>query len=115
MFKFVQSLNYLPYATCDFCRGWIVVHRRLDRETKDKYYLRIHISDGKHVRTMAYLYCRRRTRIRTKTPIQNSMATLYYTEHVHIAQTQTWIPSPYFCTGQESESECMHVLLVCAL
>ena len=23
----------------------------------------------------------------------------------HIAQTRTWIPIPYFCTGQESESE----------
>ena len=25
-------------------------------------------------------------------------------KHVHIAQTQTRIPTPYFCTGQESES-----------
>ena len=24
--------------------------------------------------------------------------------HFHIAQTQTWIPTPYFCIGQESES-----------
>ena len=31
------------------------------------------------------------------------MATLYYAEHVHIAQTQ--IPTPYFCSGQEYESE----------
>ena len=31
------------------------------------------------------------------------MATLYYAEHVHI--TQTRIPTPYFCMGQESESE----------
>ena len=29
------------------------------------------------------------------------MATLYYAEHVHIAQTLTWIPTPYFCVGQE--------------
>ena len=33
------------------------------------------------------------------------MATLYYAENVHIAQTQTRIPTPYFCIGQESESE----------
>ena len=33
------------------------------------------------------------------------MATLYYTETVHIAQTQTQITIPYFCVGQESESE----------
>ena len=29
------------------------------------------------------------------------MATLYCTEHVHISQTQTQIPTPYFCVGQE--------------
>ena len=33
------------------------------------------------------------------------MATLYYAEYVLIAQTWTRIPTPYFCTGQESESE----------
>ena len=33
------------------------------------------------------------------------MATLYYAEHVHIAQTLIRIPIPYFCVGQESESE----------
>ena len=33
------------------------------------------------------------------------MATLYYAEHVHIAQTWTQIPTPYFCMGQESKSE----------
>ena len=31
------------------------------------------------------------------------MATLYYAEHLHIAQTQIWIPIPNFCVGQESE------------
>ena len=31
------------------------------------------------------------------------MATYYYAEHVHIAQTRTWIPTSYF--WQESESE----------
>ena len=35
------------------------------------------------------------------------MVTLYYAEHVHIAQTWTRIPTPYFCLGQESESESM--------
>ena len=33
------------------------------------------------------------------------MATLYYAEHTHTTETQTRIPTPYFCTGQESESE----------
>ena len=33
------------------------------------------------------------------------MATLYYVEHVHFAQTGTRIPTPYFCIGQVSESE----------
>ena len=33
------------------------------------------------------------------------MATLYYAKHVHIAETQTRIHFPYFCVGQESESE----------
>ena len=41
---------------------------------------------------MAHLHCRRRTRI------PNLMATLYYGEHVHIAQTLC------VCIGQESES-----------
>ena len=53
------------------------------------------------LRIMAYLHCRRWTRIW----IPNLMATLYYTETVHIAQTQTQITIPYFCVGQESESE----------
>ena len=35
----------------------------------------------------------------------NPMATLCCTEHVHIAQTQTLIPTSYFCIGQESESK----------
>ena len=33
------------------------------------------------------------------------MATLYYAEHVHIAQIRTRIPITYFCTGRISESE----------
>ena len=33
------------------------------------------------------------------------MATLYYVEHAHIAQTRTRIPTHYFCIGQESDSE----------
>ena len=37
--------------------------------------------------------------------IPNPMATLYQAEHVHFAQTWTQIAIPYFCTGQESESE----------
>ena len=41
----------------------------------------------------------------TQIQIPNSMATLYYAEHVHIAQTWTRIPTPYFCVGQESKFE----------
>ena len=41
---------------------------------------------------MAHLHCRRRTRIL----ILNLMATLYYAEHVHIAQTLIRIPTPIF-------------------
>ena len=37
--------------------------------------------------------------------IPNLKTTLYYAEHVHIVQTRTRIPTPYFCTGQESETE----------
>ena len=33
------------------------------------------------------------------------MATLYCTEHVHIAQTLNLIPSHFYWKGQESESE----------
>ena len=40
--------------------------------------------------------------MQTQIQIPNPMATLYYAEHV---QTQTQIPIPYFCIGQESESE----------
>ena len=54
---------------------------------------------------MAHLYCRRRTRVWTQIQIPNLMATLYHAEHVHIARTQTWIPTPYFCIGQESVPE----------
>ena len=35
----------------------------------------------------------------------NPMATWYCPEDVHIAQTWTRIPTPYFRIGQESESE----------
>ena len=48
---------------------------------------------------MVHLHCRRQTRVGTRTWIRNPMATLYYAEHVHIAQTQTWIPTPYYCVG----------------
>ena len=50
---------------------------------------------------MAYLHLRRHTRIQ----IPNPIATLCYAEHVHMAQTQTWMPTPHFCIGQESESK----------
>ena len=33
------------------------------------------------------------------------MATLYSTEHIHIAQTWAQIPTPCFYAGQESESQ----------
>ena len=31
-------------------------------------------------------------------------------ENVHIAQIRTWIPTPYFCIMQESESESGNVI-----
>ena len=54
---------------------------------------------------MTYLHCQRRTRVQTLVQIPNPMATLYYVEHVHIAQPRTQIPTPYFYTGYQSESE----------
>ena len=41
---------------------------------------------------MAHLHWRRRTRVRTWIRMPNPMATLYYAEHVHIAQILTQIP-----------------------
>ena len=54
---------------------------------------------------MTHLHWRRRTRVRSRIGILNLIATLYYAEYVHIAQTWTWFPTPYFCIGQESKSE----------
>ena len=45
---------------------------------------------------MANLHCRIRIQTLTRIRIPNQMATLYYAEHVHIAQTRTSIPTPYF-------------------
>ena len=53
---------------------------------------------------MYHLHCQRRTPVQTRIWIPNPLATLHCAEHVNIAQTQTQIPSPYFCLGQESES-----------
>ena len=36
--------------------------------------------------------------------IPNPLPALYYSEHIHIAQTWTSISTPYFCIVQESES-----------
>ena len=54
---------------------------------------------------MAHLHCLTRTQVRTRIRIPYLMATLYCTEHGHIAQTQTRIPTPYLFRWQESESE----------
>ena len=54
---------------------------------------------------MTHLHCQRRARVWARIQIPNPMATLYYAEYVHIAQTWTQIPTPYFCTRQESEFE----------
>ena len=51
---------------------------------------------------MANLHCQRQTRIRIRLGFKTQ--TLYFSEHVHIGQTQTRIPTPYFCVGQEPES-----------
>ena len=69
--------------------------RQMQRMTLDAFFVSV----------LAHLNWRRRNRVRTWIYIQNLMATLYYAESVHIAQTSTRIPTPYFCTGQESESE----------
>ena len=53
---------------------------------------------------MAHSDCQRHTRIRNQTQILNPWATLYYTEHVYIAQTPTQIPTTCFCVGHKSES-----------
>ena len=54
---------------------------------------------------MAYLHRRTWIQVQTQIRTPNSMATLYYAGHVHIAQTRTQIPTPYFRMEQESESE----------
>ena len=54
---------------------------------------------------MAQLHCSRWTLVQTQIRIPNPMATLYYTENVHIVQPQTRIPTPYFCIGQAFGSE----------
>ena len=54
---------------------------------------------------MAHLHGQRQTRVQTRIRIPNPMATLYYPEHVYMAQTLTQIPTPYFCVGQESKFE----------
>ena len=61
-----------------------------------------------HRKLMAYLQWRTRTRVRTLIRIPNPMATLYYAKYVHIARTR--IPTPYFCIGQESDSESVQSL-----
>ena len=52
-------------------------------------------------RLMAYLQCHYTA---SDTDSGSVPATLYYAEHVHIAQTHTLIPTPYFFVGQESVS-----------
>ena len=44
--------------------------------------------------TSVHLHCRTRIRVQTWIRIPNPMATLYYAEHVHTAQTR--IATPYF-------------------
>ena len=62
---------------------------------------------------MAYLHSQRRTQLQTWIWIPTPMATLYDAEHVHIKQTRTRIPTPYFCIGHESESVPESRLLQC--
>ena len=47
---------------------------------------------------MTLLYCWKRTRVQIRILKPNG----YIAEHVQMAQTKTWIPTPYFCIGQES-------------
>ena len=48
---------------------------------------------------MAHLHCQRRTRVQTRIRIPNTTATLYYAEHVHVAQTRTRILLFLLSTG----------------
>ena len=45
---------------------------------------------------LTHLQCQRWIRMQTCIQIPNLMATLYYAQHIHIAQTLTQIPTPYF-------------------
>ena len=53
---------------------------------------------------MAHKHGRRRTWVQIRIRNPNPMPTLHCAKHVHIAQTRTWIPIPYFFTVQEFES-----------
>ena len=46
---------------------------------------------------MAHLHYERQTQDTDSDMDSDSMATLYYAEHAHIAQTQTLIPTLYGC------------------
>ena len=56
---------------------------------------RAHLYEFQLLVVMAHLHCRRWTLVQTW--IRNPVATLYYAQHFHIAQTRTWIPTPYWC------------------
>ena len=47
---------------------------------------------GCNVLVMAYLHCWTRIQVLTLIQIPNPVATLYYAEHVRIAQTWIWMP-----------------------
>ena len=54
---------------------------------------------------MAHLHCRTRIWLPTLIRIPNQMATLLYAEHFTLHWLRFRSPTPYFCTGQESESQ----------
>ena len=54
---------------------------------------------------MAHLHCWRRIKVQTWIWIPNLMATLYYAEHAHVAQTSTQIPTIYSVLYRNFESE----------
>ena len=53
-------------------------------------------SKGATDKKRAHLHCQTRTRVQTRIRIPSLMGTLYNAEHVHISQTQSQIPIPYF-------------------
>ena len=83
-----------------------MVFKACDSDISGDFSIKIDIKIGwRECTLMAHLHCGRWTWVQTWIRIPNPIATLYWAEHVRIAQTRTLSPTPYFCIGRESESE----------